>query len=469
MNQKQPETFSDDVLTELSYPLPQELTGDRQEKGIVLSQLLPLFFEAWEINIDGIPLRIETLEDTLEHSYLLTSDPELALFIPGYQIFTDVGSIDVSGEILADDQLEIWISWEGTDELREEILRFGKNHAIDITVLNIPNPESRLISVVRGGGSAPDIIMSSPGKLHSLVEAKALQPLPQSLTIDLDQRGVQAFSLQEKQWALPFYCDSQLFFYNPELIDLSSHDSITLTELETLAAQLSSEVALPLTWNAYSVFWLLPFEYSFGKESLFEDNRDISVFDEPTKRALDYIVELNQKDYFRPTEKDAMISLFSSGRSAMIYSASYSIPYFQKLGIPYEIAPVIINDATSTPLSPMLDFKAFGITHHSSHPILAYRLLSYLTGLDVQYRFSKELYKLPANSFSSKALESSTPYYEVMLKQTEQGKVIPSDSAYTAYKNIMWKLLRFALSGQMKTEEVLKQGERLLEQASSDQ
>ena len=152
----------------------------------------------------------------------------------------------------------------------------------------------------------------------------------------------------------------------------------------------------------------------------------------------------------------------------MIYSASYSIPYFKRLGIPFEIAPMIINDQTGLPVAPMLDFKAFGVTRNSKHPILSYRLLSHLTGLDVQYRFSKELNKLPSNRYASDLLESSSSYYSVLLGQAEHGRVIPSNSSYAAYKNIMWKLLRFALSEQMGTEEVLIQGERLLQETVSD-
>lgn len=457
--------YTDTEINSMISPLPAGLVSEESSMGTSLSRLLPAMFEIWGLSTGDGSIHDEALAERIEHSYLYGGPGNWSLSLDDGKTFEDITEIAVAGEVLTDTRLEIWISWEGEDELTTAIETFAQKNQIAISILHIPNPESRLISVVRGGGTPPDIIMCSAGKINSLLEARALQPLPQALGHSLDEQGLKTFSSAGRQWALPFYYDSQLFFYNPELIDLNRTDTLTLAELEKKASLLTGKVEAPVCWNAYSAYWLMPFQSSFGKPSLLEADGSIIIDDPETRAALGYIAGLTEKEYFTPLEKDAMISFFAAGRTAVIYSASYSIPYFSDLGIPFAVAPQIINGQTGLPVSPMLDFKAFGITRESRHPVLAYRLLSYLTSIEVQRAFCQELWKLPANRWSEDLLSGSSDYYRTLLQQVGEGQTIPSSSAYGAYKNIMWKLIRFALSGQMSSEQVLRSGERLLRQS----
>ena len=95
-------------------------------------------------------------------------------------------------------------------------------------------------------------------------------------------------------------------------------------------------------------------------------------------------------------ERDAMTSLFVSGDTAMIISASYSIPHFEQLSIPFTAVPLPKNSSTGIRLSPLLDFKAFAITKRSRNTIGARRLIEFLCGIGVQQRFTEATAKLPA-------------------------------------------------------------------------
>ena len=464
VNGKPYQSLSDTDLTELISPLPAGLVSPEPTMGIAVSHLIPVMFEAWRITIDGEVISDDSLAERLEHSYLFRDAGVWSIQLDDGLIFQNTESLSVEGEELLDDELEIWVSWEGEGELKAEISAFADRNGIEVTVIHIPNPESRLVSVLRGGGDPPDLIMCSPGNLYSLVESGALQPLPAYLSTGLGRQGLDTFSYQGRQWALPFYYDTQLLIYNPDLIDLSGGSSLTLSDLERAVASLVGTVPVPMSWNAYSSYWLMPFQASFGKECLTEPDGSIILDDEPTEAALSYIVKLAQQEYFTPLERDAMISFFASGRAGVIYSASYSIPYFQELRIPFAVAPALVNDRTGLPVSPMLDYKAIGLTRQSKHPVLAYRLLSYLMGIEVQTRFNQQLFKLPANTYAQQLLEESNAYYRTITDQASHGQTVPSTPSYAAYKNIMWKLLRFALSGQLSPAGVLQQGERLLKE-----
>ena len=111
----------------------------------------------------------------------------------------------------------------------------------------------------------------------------------------------------------------------------------------------------------------------------------------------------------------------------------------------------------------MLDFKGFSITKHTKHPILARRLIEFLCSIGVQQRFPPSLSKLPANNLAWEIAGRSSPYYEVLQKSAEIGTVVPAEKAYGVFKNTMWKLIRFIITGQMSIEQALDQGQQIID------
>ena len=452
-------------LSRSSYTLP----GAPPAKGLVLSELLPPLYEAWKIEITGKhtsdSLRISSFPETINRSALIESAPgvwDLHWF--DGTIYREIRSMDIAGEELLSNTLEVWISWEGTKELKQEIDAFAADYGLDINTTVLPDPAGKYLSILRGGGEVPDLIMVSAGDMNRLVRTEALQTIPGWISSSLDSRGNRTFQTGCSQWAAPFYYDTQIIFYNPDFIDLSGYPDLTISQLKNLAAALQNRVEVPLSWNAYSINWLIPFQRSFGKEGILNPDRSITVNDRPTREALEYLVDLTGKEYFRPLERDAMTSYFATGKGAVIFSASYAIPLFQELGIPYGIAGFPVNEATGKPVSPLLDFKAFAITRKSRNPLLAQKLISHLTGIGVQQTFPVALSKLPANTEAAQLVQDWNPHYRVLLESAAKGTVIPSEKAFTVYKNIMWKLLRFALSGQLSPEQVLARGQSLLDE-----
>jgi ABC-type glycerol-3-phosphate transport system substrate-binding protein len=95
--------------------------------------------------------------------------------------------------------------------------------------------------------------------------------------------------------------------------------------------------------------------------------------------------------------------------------------------------------------------------------VLARRFLQHLTGPGVQQRFTSKLSKLPARRDVWSVLEDSMEYFSQLERSYEQGVPVPAERSYGIYKNTMWKLLRFVFSGKMGVPEVLKTGQRLID------
>ena len=454
-------SFSTDELRRLSYPVPAEFGRGR---GISADELFPPVYDAWKISLSAengiVEKRIPELASLLPGIYLVESLNGWTLSAPGWTV-ENVKTVDITGEKLHKSELEIWINWEGGDLLKEELRRYEVLHEVSVKTLSVPRPDSKLIAVSAGGGQVPDLIMVQSGYIESLSRSGSIQNLDYMYPAGLMDEGRAAFSLDGKTWAVPFYYDAQMMFINPELMQ-PPRNSWTTADFEAAAEKLESRGIVPSSWNAYSSSFLIPFQISFGKESLIETDGSLIINDEPNIKALEYVLSLQDRGLMKPMEKDAMISMFVSGDVAMIISASYSIPYFEKLGIPFDAVPLPVNSETGIRLAGLLDFKAFAVPKKSMNTLAAIRLIEYLCGTGVQQRFTSAVSKLPASEEALRLIAGSNRYIEQLTIGSDSGIVIPPEQALGIYKNTMWKMLRFALSGRMSPEAVLEQTQKII-------
>ncbi len=456
--------FNNTELQSLSYPIP--FLGTVMT-GISLDELFPAVYEAWTLSLgsDNPDSRIKLVDpdlgDNMSKHYLVSTDGSWSVLYKN-RLYTNIKSVNLDCETLEYSPLEIWVNWEGISLLRDEIGRYGELHSIDIKIVEVSKPDSKLISTTQANGSVPDVIMVQSSYIDRLARSGSIQNLDFMATEGFFKQGMDAFSLDKKLWGIPFYYDAQMIFYNPELVPRPDNNW-RLSDFERSCENVKQNGKIPSAWNSYSASFLIPFQFAFGKKNLVESDGSILIDDKPTLDALEYILELQNNKLMQPMERDAMTSLFVSGETAMIISASYSIPHFTQLGIPFETAPLPVNDKTGIRVSPLLDFKAFAISKRSHNTTGARRLIEYLTGIGVQQRFTSETAKLPALEKAWLTAEETNPFYETLSISASDGVIIPTDKAYSVYKNIMWKMLRFAISGKLPADQVLKQTQTLVD------
>lgn len=468
INDELREEIPPSFLKNYTYPVPSE---GRFTAGVSVLEILPLFSSVYKMEIVHAA-GTETLrgDDTADRfrQWLFLPRPSGDIDLQtDEKTYRRIRELRLWGEELYSRQLSIWISWEGLKELKEELNRFADYHQLEFNILEVPSIDSKLTSAARGGGILPDLCMVQSDYLPALTESRVLQRLDYFELPGILDKGTAAFTREGSTWAVPFYFDTQLVFYNPELIDLLSGAAYpaagwTLDEFEKLCSKLQAAGISPITWNAYSAYWLIPFQIGFGKDSVLEKDGSIVIDDEATEKALDYILWLKDMGYLDIRERDGMMGRFFSGDVAMILSGSYSIPEFERLGIPFETAPYPRNPAAGEFISPLLDFKAFAITRKTRHPVLARRVIEYLSGIGVQQRFCGSVSKLPAHTEAWNITKLQNPYYETLYESYRIGTIIPPEDSYKIYKNTMWKLLRFAITGEMSVEQTLSEGQNII-------
>ncbi len=455
-----------DIL-ERSYEVPFRRPYTR---GVTLLETLPLFLEVYRIEVEyGGPepagraaLEGENWADRFGGWYFSADGDEVHL-LTGEAAYRDVRKLRLWGEEIPGRRLTVWIGWEGVKELKEELARFAGTGGLDLDVQEVPHISSKLTSVARGGGNIPDLVMVQSDYLPELIKAGVLQRLDYLGPENLLGKGTDAFRRENSLWALPFSFDTQLVFYRTDIVDDPPSNDWDLGEFEAALERLRVRGISPITWNAYSAYWFIPFQTGFGKTSILEKDGTVVIDDEPTRKALGYILELAERGLLDIQEREGMMGRFLSGEVGMILSGSYSIPEFERLEIPFGILPYPNVEETGKPVSPLLDFKGFAITRRTRNPVLARRVAEYLTGVGVQQRFHPRVSKLPANTEAWVIMKEKNRYYDTLYRSYTIGSVIPPEDSYRLYKNTMWKLIRFALTGQLTVEETLKQGQQIID------
>ena len=453
-------------LTEKSFSI---LLDSKPVSAVSLDELFPAVYEAWKMELNGSTttvIRDPNLGDELSRLYLIRDNNGWALKHKS-DYYTEIDAINLECDPIENGSLEIWVNWEGIDLLREEINRYAEAHDVEIRITEVPKPDSKLITRAQSRDGVPDIVMVQSSYIDRLAKSEALQNLDYMYPPGMRPMGREAFSLDGHVWAVPFYYDAQLIFCNPELVDIPDFNW-DLDDFEALCLSAKNKGIIPAAWNSYSASFLIPFQMAFGKKRLVEPDGGIIINDRETAEALEYVLYLQNRGLMQPMERDAMTSLFVSGETAMIISASYSIPHFINLGIPFEAVPLPFNGETGIRVSPLLDFKAFAIPKRSRNTVGARRLIEYLCGTGVQQRFTSATAKLPANESAWYTAENENPWYEALSLSSAGGTVIPTEKAYSIYKNTMWKMLRFAISGRMPVQQVLDKTQELVDKNIED-
>jgi len=440
-------------------PVPSDVPGER---GYSLGELFPPQLEAWRLEIrSGSGQKTIEADDLGERLYGLFAVQNGET----WDILMDAGSrgnrerirgvtgAALGGEPCPEKSIEVWVSWEGVPELKAEIRRWAERAGVSAKVVDVPSIKSKLVTVLRGGGKVPDVVMVQSDYLPDLAEADALQPLDGLRLPDAGTKGRKAFELSGRLLGAPFYCDTQLVFYSTKLIRTAPRPDWTLDDMERLAKASGAQVGA--AWNAYSAYWFLPFVIGFGKDSVIGPDGRMDVRHPAYTKALSYLKESAARGFMTPMERDAMMAYFTSGKAAFILSGSYSVPEFKRLGLPFGVAPFPLVAAGGKRLSPMLDYKGWAVSRTTKNPILARRLVQYLGSPAVQAAFCAPQGKLPAAAAAWELLPSGDPYLATVRASWEAGTAVPPDPVYGDFKNAAWKLIRLFLGGSTSAGETL--------------
>ena len=228
-------------------------------------------------------------------------------------------------------------------------------------------------------GEGPDVIIGAHDWLGQLVTNGLVEPLDLAAkTASFDPVALQAFTYEGQLYGVPYASEAIALYYNTELVP---EPPTTWDELKQIAQQLQDEQGLEQAYvlqqgDPYHSYPLLSGHggYVFAETPEGYDPSDVGL---DSEGGLAYAREMDQmvKDGLLRADVnyDIMISLFTSGESAMFMTGPWQLPAMRETGVPFDIAQIPAMEEESRPF---VGVQAFMVSAFAPNKTLAETFLT---------------------------------------------------------------------------------------------
>ena len=345
--------------------------------------------------------------------------------------------------------LTVWVSWEGEDFFKEVASEFELETGVKVDLLYIPKMADKLQLSLRTG-NLPDLCLIKDTHTGNVAASGRAIPLGREFFEKLGQfsdDSLEAFALNEKFYAVPYYADLQVAFLNRSLVsnDLLKNleEGHGISELSFLFSVHSSNEVIPAAWDFMSPYIFFSFLSGYGDVS---DSRGMPAFSSETYRnAVEDIHDLFISEQVARLERQAMISYFMDNKLAYMIQGTYLAPQFRDTGIDFQILPLPRVGDKNIPA--VMDSKGFALFNEDSlEEASAFLSLLYESSME----FAVTDYKVP---LWTKSLPEELHDFEVIMKNTVR---MPNDMRFQQiYSEAMRTVLQVVFAGSMSIEDAL--------------
>ncbi|HEX9108899.1 MAG TPA: sugar ABC transporter substrate-binding protein [Longimicrobiales bacterium] len=207
-------------------------------------------------------------------------------------------------------------------------------------------------------------------------------------------------------YGLPWYVDTRVIFYRPDLLKQAGYDSVPATWSGWLEAmQRLKQVVGPRNYAILlpTTEWAPPVSLALATGStLLKDGGRYGAFEEPAfRRAYDFYIDIFRRGLAPPVASSAVSNVyqeFARGSFAMYITGPWQLGEFAHRlppGTPWATAPMPGPDGEGSRIS-MAGGSSLVIFRSTAHEAEAWRFLEYLSRPDVQLRFYGLTGDLPA-------------------------------------------------------------------------
>jgi len=296
-----------------------------------------------------------------------------------------------------------WGVWGGASNIpifKQLIAMFEAQHPDVrvqlISVADYMNYVTKLETLV-AGGSAPDVIMISPGVGTDFTLMGALADLNPYMEADPDVSPddfipivLKTLSYEGQQYALPKDFGVDVLYYNKNAFDAAGLDhpddtwtwDTLLSAAKTLTVRDDSGRVVQWGWTD-SALNMWPWIWQNGG-TVFDDPFNpthVTLCDPPAMEAVEFYYSLSLEHSVAPNvaelQQTPFRELFMAGRVAMIYDTFGSqIPFSKITAFEWDVAPLAQGKQRATPLAT----AGYAMSTSTAHPDEAWELIKFLSG-----------------------------------------------------------------------------------------
>jgi len=342
------------------------------------------------------------------------------------------------------------------------------NPGISVEVTNIPfdGMEPKILTSL-ATETAPDIGRVDVAFLPKLAIRGALQPLDEygidGLKGELRAVALSSCVVDGKTYGLPDQVNGLCLFYNRELFEQAGLDpddppddweefveyAVTLTDPEKGVFGFGMR---------NSLWWSLPFIYSFGGQILTDDNRKCALAEDGAVAGFQFKADLYSK---HKVEGGAWRSGgirddlgFQNRKYAMIFNGPWAVGGLEKGGIDFDVALIPegpAGRATNVGGNNLVVFST------SEHPKEACELMKFVTSKEAQAEWANTLGQIPVNTGSDPLIDFERhPYLKIFMEQMDYAKPRPGIGSYPEIENAVNPEMQAALDGKKTVREAME-------------
>jgi ABC-type glycerol-3-phosphate transport system substrate-binding protein len=366
--------------------------------------------------------------------------------------------------------LTVWQTYndEESPVFKEIVAQFEAAHpgvTVDVVRLPFAGAEPKIMTALTTK-TEPDIARVDVSFLAKLAHKNALLALdervPAEFLGDIVPVALASCRYRGQLWGLPDQTNGLCLFYNKEMFRQAGLDPNvppkTWEELIACGKKLTKrdEGVFGLGLSN-SLWWSLPFFYSYGAQLLSEDGTHCLLNSPEGVAAFQLKVDMYKK---YGIEGGAWMAGgivhdlgFQNGRYAMILNGPWALESLKQAGIDFGVAPIPAGPAGSHTNVGGNDLVVF---RSSKHPDLAAEFLMYVASEDVQRMWAQRLGQIPVNVKASDVVNpEETPELAVFVEVMKTAIPRPQTPYYPEIENLMNPEMQAALDSTKSVKDAL--------------
>jgi multiple sugar transport system substrate-binding protein len=366
--------------------------------------------------------------------------------------------------------LTIWQTYNDEEYLvfKDIVEGFKTAHpGITIDVVRLPfagaEPKIQTALTTR---TEPDIARVDVSFLAKLAAKNALldigQYVPSEFRDEILPVALSSCYFEDKLWGLPDQTNGLCLFYNKEHFRSVGLDPekppTTWDELIAYGKKLTrrDEEIFGVGLNN-SLWWSLPFFYTYGAEFLSEDGKHCLLGSPEGIAAFQLKVDLYQKykiegGGWRAGGITPDVG-FQNGRYSMILNGPWAVESLRRTGIDFGVGLIPAGPAGTATNVGGNDLVVFRST---SEPELAAEFLKFVASAETQRMWASRLSQIPVNVKASDVINPEEhPYIAVFVRQMKTAIARPQVTNYPEIENLMNPEMQAALDGTKSVEAAL--------------
>lgn len=390
--------------------------------------------------------------------------------------------------------IEFWSFWGGgsrRDVIEEIIEDFNGSHDnIEVEYVYQPWGDiwTKSLAAV-AGGNPPDVVVQDINSVRQRADAEQNTNLKdylseEDLSSNFYPQLWDTVEYEGDPYALPFNTDTQVLFYNKDLLEEAGFDGPpeTWADLEEYARKLDikngdnfERIGYYPLWNIGADVWMLNADKGV---SWFDEEENVTINTPEKVEALKWIVDW-QEYYGRNTIQNHEAE-FGSGVadpfiSGLVAMRGQNINYYANLA---ENAPEDFNFGVA-----QLPEKEKGSGHYSwgggfvleiphgaKHPEESYEFMKYLTSTEIQEKFGLNSFDIMANMEANENLinhpdlnEKGHMIYEMAHKNLDVTTLTPVPITAPDFHSLVNSPIDEVLLGNRSPEEALEAAQKSVE------